>query len=74
MIHIAITRAAFEAIAETMPLGSVAVEPQVDDKGERQIWLEPQQAARPARARESYSDVILRLVEQEADGRRLRQS
>jgi hypothetical protein len=41
MIPIAITRAAFEAIAETMPLDSVAVEPQVDDKGERQIWLEP---------------------------------
>jgi hypothetical protein len=31
MIRIAITPAAFEAIAKTLPLGSVAFEPQVDD-------------------------------------------
>ncbi len=41
MIRIAITAAAFEAIEHTMPLGSVAVEPKADEKGERQIWLEP---------------------------------
>jgi hypothetical protein len=41
MIRIAITGAAFEAIAATMPLGSVAVEPQVDAKGVREIWLKP---------------------------------
>jgi hypothetical protein len=33
VIRIAISEAAFEAIAATLPLGSVAVEPQVDEKG-----------------------------------------
>jgi hypothetical protein len=41
MIRIAITAAAFEAIAATMPLGSVAYEPGLTDKGGRRIWLEP---------------------------------
>jgi hypothetical protein len=40
-IRIAITAAAFEAIAATPPLGSVAVEPKVNGRGEREIWLEP---------------------------------
>jgi hypothetical protein len=40
VICIAITVAAYEAIADTMPLGSVAVEPAVNDRGEREIWLE----------------------------------
>jgi hypothetical protein len=35
MIRTAITQAAFEAIAKTLPLGSVAVEPQVDANGGR---------------------------------------
>ena len=72
MIRIAITPAAFEAIAATMPLGSVAVEPKVDAKGERQIWLEPRVVDRLAALRgpgESYSDVILRLIELEAGQR-----
>jgi hypothetical protein len=41
MIRISITAAAFEAIEPAMPVGNVAVEPQTDEKGERQIWLEP---------------------------------
>jgi hypothetical protein len=40
MIRISITAEAYAAIAATLPLGSVAVEPEADDKGERHIWLE----------------------------------
>ena len=39
MIRIAITAEAFDAIARTMPFGSVNFEAGVDDKGERYIWL-----------------------------------
>jgi hypothetical protein len=38
MIRIAITEAAFEAIAATLPLGSVSFERQADAKGER-VWF-----------------------------------
>jgi hypothetical protein len=31
---------AFEAIAATLPLGSVAFEPEISAKGERAIWVE----------------------------------
>jgi hypothetical protein len=41
MIRISITPAAFEAIAATMPLGSVGYEREPDAKGDRWIWLEP---------------------------------
>jgi hypothetical protein len=40
MIRITITLAAFEAIAATMPLGSVPYEREPDAKGERWIWPE----------------------------------
>jgi len=40
-IRISIISAAFEAIAATLPLGSVGFEPELDAKGERMIWLEP---------------------------------
>lgn len=69
MIRIAITPAAFEAIADTLPLGSVAAEPHVDANGERLIWLDPSVVNRLGAMRgpgESYGDVILRLVEVEA--------
>ncbi len=65
MIRIAITPAAFEAIAATLPLGSVGYEPQLNAKGERLIWLEAAVVDRLMAMRgpgESYSDVILRLV------------
>ena len=41
MIKIAISQAAFEAIARTFPFGSVGYEKAVNEKGERLIWLEP---------------------------------
>ena len=40
MIRIAISPAAFDAIAATLPLGSVAYEAEVNERGERLIWLE----------------------------------
>jgi len=40
MIKIAITQAAYDAISATLPLGSVAVEPYFNEKGERTVWLE----------------------------------
>ena len=64
--------AAGEAIAATLPLGSVGYEPQTNAKGERLVWLESAIVDRLAAMRgpgESYSDVILRLVEMEAKGR-----
>jgi hypothetical protein len=41
MIRIAISQAAFEAIAKTLPLGSVGYENKVNEKSERLIWLDP---------------------------------
>ena len=41
MVRIAITQAAFDAIAKTLPLGSVGFENAVNEKGERLIWLDP---------------------------------
>ena len=68
MIRIAISQAAFDAIARTMPFGSVNFEAGVDDNGERYIWL-PRAVVDRLRALrgagESFSDVILRLA---ADG------
>jgi hypothetical protein len=40
MIRIAISQAAFEAVAATMPLGSVGYEAERTDKGEVFIWLD----------------------------------
>jgi hypothetical protein len=65
MIRIAISAAAFDAIARTMPFGSVNYETGVDDKDERYIWLPPAVVDRLRYLRapgESFSDVILRLA------------
>jgi len=71
MIRIAITAEAYAAIAETLPLGSVGVEPEADqgapgtDQGQRHIWLDPHVVNKLKYLRgpgESYSDVILRLA------------
>jgi hypothetical protein len=65
LIRIAISSAAFEAIAGTLPLGSVGVEPEFDAKGWRLVWLEEPVVDRLAALRgpgEDYSDVILRLA------------
>ena len=65
MIRIAISVEAFEAIARTLPLGSVAVEPYYNERGERTAWLEEVWVDRLGAMRgpgESYSDVILRIA------------
>jgi hypothetical protein len=66
MIRITISQAAFDAIAATMPLGSVAYESEANAPGERKIWLASDVVNRLRALRgpgESYSDVILRLAE-----------
>ncbi len=73
MIRIAVTPIACDAIASTLPLGSVGYEAEPDEKGQRLVWVEAAVLARlwtMRRPGESYSDVILRLVEIEAKGRR----
>ncbi len=40
MVRIGITPAAFDAIVDTLPLGSVGSEAEPDEKGERLIWLD----------------------------------
>ena len=65
MIRITITSEAFAAIEATLPLGLVAVEPKVNEKGEREIWLDQGVFNRlrlMTGPGESYSDVILRLA------------
>jgi hypothetical protein len=65
MVRIAISQAAFDAIARTLELGSVNFENKVNEKGEHLIWLEPSVVDRLRSLRgpgESYSDVILRLA------------
>ncbi len=62
MIRIAITVEAYEAIAATLPLGTVAFEPQLNAKGERLIWIEQTWLYRldaMRKAGESYSDCHL---------------
>jgi hypothetical protein len=69
MIRIAISVEAFEAIASTLPFGSVGYENQINERGERLIWLDHAVVSRLRAMRgpgESYSEVILRLVEAEA--------
>ena len=71
MIRFSITAAAFDAISATLPLGSVGFEPQASDTGERMIWVDRAVADKLSALRgpgESYSDVILRLVEIESNG------
>ena len=65
MIRIAISQAAFEAIAATLPLGSVSFENAFNQLGERYVWLPPNVVDRlkaQRRPGESYSDVVLRLL------------
>jgi hypothetical protein len=67
MVRIAISQAAFDVIAKTLPLGSVGYENATNEKGERLIWLEPSMVDRLRAMRgpgESWSDVILRLAEE----------
>jgi hypothetical protein len=56
MVRIAISQAAFAAIARTAPFGSVSFENKTNEHGERLIWLDPSvviasgPCAAPARA------------------------
>jgi hypothetical protein len=71
MIRIAITAAAFEAIVATLPFGTVSFERDPDASGDRLIWLAPHVLDKLTAQRtpgESYSHVILRLVENETKG------
>ena len=59
----------FDAIAATLPLGSVAYEAEANERGERLIWLEAAMVDRLGAMRgpdESYSDVILRIASESA--------
>ena len=70
MVRIAISQAAFDAIAKTLARGSVGLENATNEKGERLIWLEPNVVDRLRSLRgpgESYSDVILRLATEGGD-------
>ena len=65
MIRIAITEAAYEAIARTLALGTVACEPQPNENGERVIWIEERWLDKLnsiRRSGESYSEAIIRLA------------
>ena len=67
MIRIAITQAAFDAIAATLSRGSVGFENATNERGERLIWLDHSVVARLRSLRgpgESFSDVILRLAKE----------
>jgi hypothetical protein len=69
---IAITQAAFEAIARSLPLGNVTFENKTDEQGQRLIWLDRAVVDRLRSLRgagESYSDVILRLAKADAGTR-----
>jgi hypothetical protein len=64
VVRIAISREAYDAISATLPLGSVAVEPYFNERGERVVWLEEVWVDRLGVMRgpgESYSDAIMRL-------------
>jgi hypothetical protein len=65
MIKIAISEAAFEAIAQTPLRGSVDVEPEANEPGERTIRLNRMVADRLGAMRgpgESIGDVLLRIA------------
>ena len=69
MIRISITPAAFEAICATLPLGSVGVEAEANERGERTVWLEAAMVDRLGAMRgpkESHSEVILRIAAKSA--------
>jgi hypothetical protein len=71
MIRIAITQAAFEAIARTLPLGNVGYENKTNEEGNRLIWLDRAVVDRLRAMRgpgESYSDVILRIAAEKIGG------
>jgi hypothetical protein len=66
-VRVAISQTAFDAIASTMLLGSVSFENKRAENGDWFIWIPRDVLARLNHLREpgdSYSDVILRVVEE----------
>jgi hypothetical protein len=62
MIRIAITPAAYEAIAATLALGTVAVEPEPARDGTAHIWLDPGVVAKLKAAdclEQAHSDLLI---------------
>ena len=73
MVRISISQAAFDALAAMLSLGSMGYEGEVNERGERLVWLQTSVVDRLMAMREpseSYSDVILRLIEVEVSIRR----
>ena len=69
MVRIAVSQAAFKAVAANSRLGRVVYEPERNAKGEPVIWVERLALDKLDALRalsESYSDAILRLVELDA--------
>lgn len=65
MVRIAISETAYQAILSTLPSGSVAVEPERDERGQVLIWIEPRfghALARERRSVESLSAAIVRFA------------
>jgi hypothetical protein len=65
LIRIAVAQVAFDAIAATLPLGTVSYDNAVNERGEHYVWLPPNVVDRlraQRRPGESYSDVILRIA------------
>jgi hypothetical protein len=65
MIRIAISEAAFEAIAATLLLGNVSHENATNERGERYVWLDHAVVAHLRAMRgpgEDWSQVILRIA------------
>ena len=76
MVRIAISQAAFDAIASTLALGSVGFENATDEHGQRLIWLDRAVVDRLRSLRgagESYSDVILKLANETMPTKRAKQ-
>jgi hypothetical protein len=65
VVRIAISQAAFDAIAKTLALGDIGYENKVNEKSERLVWLDRAVVDRLRALRgpgESHSDVILRVA------------
>ena len=73
MVQIASSQQAFDAIARTLPLGSVGYENATDADGNRLIWLDRAVANQLRAMRgqgEDWSDVILRVAADTSDAYR----